>query len=209
MDGVLIDSEPAHKLAKKRAFAKFGIVLPEAVYEQYKGKPDETMMSEVAHSIPGRKLDVDELLRTKQSEFEAIEHIAVPIEGAKALVKWAKSRFQVALATSATPRNRQAALSLLGLADTFDFVVDASGFSRPKPDPEIFLTVISGLKAVADQCLVVEDSLNGVIAGKGAGCCVAAITTSFPEDLLLKNGADHVVGRLNEVRALLETQALC
>jgi beta-phosphoglucomutase-like phosphatase (HAD superfamily) len=36
MDGVLIDSEPAHKLAKERAFAKFGIVLPEAVYERYK-----------------------------------------------------------------------------------------------------------------------------------------------------------------------------
>lgn len=69
--------------------------------------------------------------------------------------------------------------------------------------------MISGLKAVADQCLVVEDSLNGVIAGKAAGCCVAAITTSFPEDLLLKNGADHVVGRLKEVRPLLETQALC
>jgi beta-phosphoglucomutase-like phosphatase (HAD superfamily) len=141
MDGVLIDSEPAHKLAKERAFAKFGIVLPEAVYERYKGRPDETMMNEVARSIPVRKLDVDELLRIKHSEFEAIEQIAVPIEGAKALVNWAKSRFQVALATSATPRNRQAALSVLGLADTFDFVVDASGFSRPKPDPEIFLTV--------------------------------------------------------------------
>jgi beta-phosphoglucomutase-like phosphatase (HAD superfamily) len=97
MDGVLIDSEPAHKLAKERAFAKFGIVLPEAVYERYKGRPDETMMNEVARSIPGRKLDVDELLRIKHSEFEAIEQIAVPIEGAKALVNWAKSRFQVAL----------------------------------------------------------------------------------------------------------------
>jgi beta-phosphoglucomutase-like phosphatase (HAD superfamily) len=110
MDGVLIDSEPAHKLAKERAFAKFGIVLPEAVYERYKGRPDETMMNEVARSIPGRKLDVDELLRIKHSEFEAIEQLAVPIEGAKALVNWAKSRLQVALATSATPRNRQAAL---------------------------------------------------------------------------------------------------
>lgn len=209
MDGVLIDSEPAHKLVKERAFAKFGIVLPEAVYERHKGRPDETMMNEVARSIPGRKLDVDELLRIKQSEFDAIEQIAVPIEGAKALVNWAKSRFQVALATSATPRNRQAALSVLGLADTFDFVVDASGFSRPKPDPEIFLTVISGLKAVAAQCLVLEDSLKWSDRWQAAGCCVAAITTSFPEDLLLKNGADHVVGRLKELRALLETQTLC
>lgn len=209
MDGVLIDSDPADNLVKERAFAKFGIVLPEAVYERYNGRPDETMMNEVARSIPGRKLDVDELLRIKHSEFDAIEQIAVPIEGAKALVNWAKSRFQVALATSAAPRNRQAALSVLGLADTFDFVVDASGFSRPKPDPEIFLTVISRLKAVAAQCLVLEDSLNGVIAGKAAGCCVTAITTSFPEDLLLKNGADHVVGHLKELRALLETQTLC
>ena len=40
MDGVLIDSEPAHKLAKERAFARFGITLPEALYEQYKGSPD-------------------------------------------------------------------------------------------------------------------------------------------------------------------------
>ena len=209
MDGVLIDSEPVHKLAKERAFARFGIRLPETVYERYKGRPDQTMMKEVVRSIPGTNLDPDELLRIKHSEFEAIEQLAVPIEGAKNLVNWAKSRFQIALATSATPRNRQAALSVLGLTDTFDLVVDASGFSRPKPDPEIFLTVISGLNAVATECLVVEDSLNGVIAGKAAGCCVAAITTSFSEDLLLKNGADHVVGSLKELCGFLEPRALC
>jgi beta-phosphoglucomutase-like phosphatase (HAD superfamily) len=39
MDGVLIDSEPAHKLAKERACARFGITLPESVYDQYKGSP--------------------------------------------------------------------------------------------------------------------------------------------------------------------------
>jgi hypothetical protein len=47
MDGVLIDSEPVHKLAKKRAFERFGISLPEDVYEKYKGRPDDTMMIEV------------------------------------------------------------------------------------------------------------------------------------------------------------------
>ena len=50
MDGVLVDSEPAHKLAKERTFARFGITLPQAVYEEYKGKPDETMMNEVVRS---------------------------------------------------------------------------------------------------------------------------------------------------------------
>lgn len=51
MDGVLIDSEPAHKLAKERAFARFGVTLPESVYEQYKGRPDATFMNEVVPSI--------------------------------------------------------------------------------------------------------------------------------------------------------------
>src|SRR5260370_41415683 len=96
----------------------------------------------------------------------------MPILGVKEFVNWTKSRFRIALATSATPRNRQAALHLLGLSDTFDFVVDKSGFSRPKPDPEVFQKAIRGLEARPSECLVIEDSLNGVVAGKAAQCYV-------------------------------------
>jgi len=103
MDGVLIDSEPAHKLAKERAFARFGITLPGQVYEQYKGRPDETVMKEVASSIKGMNIDVQELLRYKHLEFEKLEHLARPVPGAKEFVNWAQSKFRVALATSATP----------------------------------------------------------------------------------------------------------
>ena len=204
MDGVLIDSEPAHKLAKERAFARFGITLPEALYEQYKGRPDETMMSEVVPTLPDLKIGVQEMLLRKHREFEAVEHQARPIEGAKEFVSWAKTRFRIALATSATRRNREAALLLLGLADSFDFIVDASGFSRPKPDPEVFQTAMRGLTADSSECLIVEDSLNGVIAGKAAGCRVAAITTSFAETLLLSAGADYIVHNFQELRKLLD-----
>ena len=41
MDGVLVDSEPLHKRAKEEAFQRFGIVVPESVYDSYKGRPDE------------------------------------------------------------------------------------------------------------------------------------------------------------------------
>jgi beta-phosphoglucomutase-like phosphatase (HAD superfamily) len=82
--------------------------------------------------------------------------------------------------------------------------VDASGFSRPKPDPEIFQTALHGLKAYPTECLVIEDSLAGVIAGKAAGCRVVAITTSFPEESLRTKGADQVVHNFRELRGLLE-----
>jgi HAD superfamily hydrolase (TIGR01549 family) len=204
MDGVLIDSEPAHKLAKERAFARFGITLPEEVYEQYKGRPDETFINEVVASLPKIKIDAQELLRSKHSEFEALEHLAGPIQGAKEFVNWAKSNFRIALATSATPRNRQAALRLLGLSDSFDFVVDASGFWHPKPHPEVFQNAMRGLRADPIECLVIEDSLNGVVAGKAAGCHVVAITTSFAKALLLASGADYVVQSFKELRTLLD-----
>ncbi|MGA8618504.1 MAG: HAD family phosphatase [Candidatus Sulfotelmatobacter sp.] len=204
MDGVLIDSEPAHKLAKERAFARFGITLPEQVYEQYKGRPDETMVKEVVSSIPGTNINVQALLRYKHLEFESLEHLAKPVPGAKEFVTWAQSKFRIALATSATPRNREAALVLLGLGDSFNFVVDACGFSRPKPDPEVFHKAMRGLGADPTECFVIEDSLNGVLAGKAAGCHVVGITTSFSETLLLGKGADHVVHTFPELRRLME-----
>jgi HAD superfamily hydrolase (TIGR01509 family) len=209
MDGVLIDSEPAHKLAKERAFARFGITLPEAVYEQYKGRPDETMMNEVVPTLPNLNVNVKEMLRLKHLEFETVEHLAQPIQGAKEFVTWAKTKFRIALATSATTRNRQAALALLGLTDSFDFVVDASGFTHPKPNPEIFHTAVRGLNASSADCLVIEDSLAGVTAGKAAGCHVVALTTSFADAQLRSKGADRVVQDFKELRTLLQTSHNC
>jgi HAD superfamily hydrolase (TIGR01509 family) len=209
MDGVLIDSEPAHKLAKERAFARFGITLPEVVYEQYKGRPDETMMNEVVPTLPNLNVNVKEMLRLKHLEFETVEHLAQPIQGAKEFVTWAKTKFRIALATSATTRNRQAALALLGLTDSFDFVVDASGFTHPKPNPEIFHTAVRGLNASSADCLVIEDSLAGVTAGKAAGCHVVALTTSFADAQLRSKGADRVVQDFKELRTLLQTSYNC
>jgi HAD superfamily hydrolase (TIGR01509 family) len=204
MDGVLIDSEPAHKLAKERAFARFGITLPESVYEQYMGRPDATFMNEVVPSISQLTVDAEELLRLKHQEFEAVEHLSAPVNGAPELVNWAKTRFRIALATSATRRNREVTLRVLGLTDAFDFIVDASGFSRPKPDPEVFQIALRGLQSDPNECVIIEDSLAGVIAGKAAACRVVAITTSFPEDLLRSQGADQVVHNFQELRGLLE-----
>jgi HAD superfamily hydrolase (TIGR01509 family) len=118
-------------------------------------------------------------------------------------VTWAKTKFRIALATSATPRNRQVTLALLGLSDSFDFVVDTSGFTHPKPNPEIFHTALRGLNANSADCLVIEDSLAGVTAGKAAGCRVAALTTSFAEQPLRDSGADYIVNNFDQLRELL------
>jgi HAD superfamily hydrolase (TIGR01509 family) len=203
MDGVLIDSEPLHKRAKELAFCEFGIVLSESVYDSYKGRPDATMLPEIL-SAKGWSTDkIQELSRRKRQIYEEIEHELQAVDGAVDFVRRAASHYRIALATSATARNREATFRLLGIGDLFHAVVDASGHQRPKPDPEVFLIALDKLQLKADECWIIEDSLNGLHAAKAAGCFAVAITTTFDRELLSAAGADTVVDSFRELQTLL------
>ncbi len=205
MDGVLIDSEPLHKRAKELAFAEIGIILPDSVYDSYKGRPDATMLPEVLASRGLPAEQIHELSRRKKQIYEETEHELQAVDGAVEFVVWAASRYKIALATSATARNREATLRLLGIDDLFHAVVDASGHQRPKPDPEVFLIALEKLRLHAAKCWIVEDSVNGLRAARDAGCFSAAITTTFDRETLMTAGADIVVASFSELRTLLES----
>lgn len=204
LDGVLIDSEPMHKLAKERAFAEFGIVLSEATYDRHKGRPDEVALREMLdmHGVPEILPD---LRQRKREHFQRVEHLVQPVAGAIEFVRWAKSRFRIALGTSSTPRNREFAFRLLGFADEFDVIVDAGRHQRPKPDPEVFLVAMRDLALAPANCWVIEDSLNGVLAAKAAGCVTVGITTTFDAHRLAQAGADLVVDSFAELRRRVES----
>ncbi|MBZ5683975.1 MAG: HAD family phosphatase [Acidobacteriia bacterium] len=205
MDGVLVDSEPLHKKAKELAFAEVGIIVPDSVYDSYKGQPDATMLPEILTARGFHKERIEELLRRKRQIYEGIEHGLQTVDGAADFVTWAASRYKIALATSATARNREATLRLLEIGHLFHAVVDASGHQRPKPDPEVFLIALEQLSLKAADCWIIEDSVNGLRAAKAAGCFSAAITTTFDTNTLVTAGADIVVDSFSELRALLES----
>ena len=204
MDGVLVDSEPLHKRAKELAFRQLGIELPEAVYDSYKGRPDETMLPEILREHGGMER-LAELSRLKRELYESIEHEQQAVPGAVEFVRWAKSRYRIALATSATPRNRRAALERLGIRDAFEVIVDHGRRPRPKPDPEVFLMAMRELGVGAGECWIIEDSLNGIMAGKSAGCVTVGITTTFGEERLSAAGADVVVESFGALQRFLES----
>jgi HAD superfamily hydrolase (TIGR01509 family) len=204
MDGVLVDSEPLHKRAKELAFAEIGIVLPEAVYDSYKGRPDATMLPEIM-AASGLSDKTYELSRRKKQLYEEIEHELRAVEGAIEFVRWAAPRYKIALATSATARNREATLRLLDLDHAFHALVDASGHARPKPDPEVFLVALEKLQLKPVDCWIIEDSVNGLRAAKAAGCFAAAITTTFDRNTLSAAGADLVVNSFAELKSVLES----
>lgn len=202
MDGVLVDSEPLHKRAKQMAFQEFGIQFPGSTYDNYKGRPDATMFQEV---LAGKSVEeIAEILHRKHQFFEKIEHELQAIPGAADFVKWASGRYRLALATSATPRNRAAALQTLGVADYFEAVVDTARFQRPKPDPEIFMVAMRDLGLSPGKCWIIEDSLAGIRAARAARCFTVGITTTFDAGLLSDAGADLIVESFQELRSALE-----
>ena len=205
MDGVLVDSEPLHKRAKEVAFGEIGLVLPESVYDSYKGSPDAKVIPEILSERGVSASEIADLLHRKHQIFEKIEHEMKPVAGAAEFLLWARSRFRIALATSATARNREAALRLLGIDNPFETVVDSGRPHRPKPDPQVFEIAMQDLKLEPKHCWIVEDSMNGLRAAKAAGCIAVGITTTFDPETLSSAGADIVVHSFAELRALLES----
>jgi beta-phosphoglucomutase len=90
-----------------------------------------------------------------------------------------------ALGTSATPANTELSLSRLGLGELFPVRVTAADVVRGKPDPEVYLKAAAALGVAPDACVVVEDSVLGLRAGRAAGARCLALTTTFSRDVLV------------------------
>jgi HAD superfamily hydrolase (TIGR01509 family) len=190
MDGVLIDSEELHAHAKRIAFAHAGIALSEADLRSYVGRSDAIMINEIGarHELTNhqRSMVLDEKTRIYEQEEQGIKIVPGAIE----FVRWAAQHYRLALATSATPRNRIATLDRLGIADLFEVVADLGDVSEPKPSPEIYSLTASRLALPPSECMVVEDALTGILSAKGAGCWVSALTRTFAANELIGVGAN-------------------
>ena len=84
------------------------------------------------------------------------------------------------------------------LSDNFDVVVSAADdVKNGKPAPDIFLKAAEKLNVKPEECVVVEDALNGIKAAKAAGMKCIANTNSFPKDKLTE--ADLIIDNFNEL----------
>jgi HAD superfamily hydrolase (TIGR01509 family) len=190
MDGVLIDSEELHAHAKRIAFAHTGIALTHADLRSYVGRSDAIMIDEIGARYELTNHQKSMVLNEKTRIYEQEEKEIKIVPGAIEFVRWAAQHYRLALATSATPRNRAATLDRLGIANLFEVVADLGDVSEPKPSPEIYLLTAAHLALPPSECMVVEDALTGVLSAKRAGCPVSALTRTFPAHELSEVGAN-------------------
>jgi HAD superfamily hydrolase (TIGR01509 family) len=190
MDGVLIDSEELHAHAKRTAFAHARIALTHADLRAYVGRSDAVMIDEIAARYELTNHQRSTVLDEKTRIYEQEEQQIKTVPGAIEFVRWAAQHYRLALATSATPRNRSATLERLGIASLFEVVVDLGDVSEPKPSPEVYLLASARLGLPPSRCMVVEDALTGVLSAKRARCCVSALTRTFAAHELIEAGAN-------------------
>jgi HAD superfamily hydrolase (TIGR01509 family) len=122
---------------------------------------------------------------------------APPIDGAVAAVQRIAESHRTALASSAHPEIIAATLAACGLDGTFDAVVSADDVGRGKPHPDVFLEAARRLGAAPERCVVIEDSLNGILAARAAGMVAVLVPNpSLPPYPGAEEAASFILERL-------------
>jgi sugar-phosphatase len=203
MDGLLIDSEPLWVRAEIETFASVGLVLSEADCARTKGlRIDDVIAYWHARSERGfsgtAPAVVQERLVGRVAELVATEGTALRgVESAlEAARGWAG---RIALASSSPSRIIEAALARLGLKASFDAVLSAEKEPFGKPHPAIFLRAAERLAVGPLDCVVIEDSMNGVIAAKAARMGCVAVPFDHPNHEARFALADVVLPSLTEL----------
>ena len=177
MDGVLVDSEPYHVEIEKRVFKKMNLNVSDEEHAGYMGMATDIMWK---HIIGKRNLslDVNEMTDLTNSEgihfFSGLEKID-PIPGMVDLLEQLQAKnIPMAVASSSDSETIKLILEKSGLKSYFLHTVSSRDVGKSKPEPDVFLHAAGLLHTKPEDCMVIEDSVNGIKAAKSAGMyCVA------------------------------------
>jgi sugar-phosphatase len=176
MDGVIVDSEPYWRKVMIKGFSDAGLPFTEADCRKTTGM----RFDQVVHYWFKKKGFNKE---PKQLEKEIIDDLcthlrreAKPMKGLlSSLNLFRKHNYKIGLATSSSTKIIKTVLDKLQIEGYFDAIQSADKLKFGKPHPEVYLKCAAKLKADPALCLVIEDSMNGLIAGKSAGMKTIAV----------------------------------
>jgi beta-phosphoglucomutase len=199
MDGVLVDSESFICEAAVIMFSELGLKVSSEDFQPFVGMGENRYIGGVAEKY---RIEVD----IEQVKAKTYEIYGTLIRGKLSLLPGAmkfvaecrKKRFKLALATSADRIKVEINLKETGLSpDSFHSIITGHDVKNKKPSPDIYLKAANSLGVDPRECLVVEDAVSGIEAGKAAGCRCLAVTSSFDAELL--KGADWICDSLLNV----------
>lgn len=208
LDGVLLDSEPLYMAMNQGFFAELGVEISDAEYQTFIGIAADKMWGYIKEkgNLPQPVQKLKEL--EKELKFNTLSEAALePTPGVTDFLKYLKQQgYTLAIASSGLRKNITLILEKLRLAAFFDLVVSGDEVINGKPAPDIFLKVANHFRLAPEQCVVIEDSTNGVLAAKRANmhCLGFRNLNSGNQDL---SRADRIFDHFTDpnLRALFPT----
>lgn len=209
LDGVLADSELWWDQIDGTLLAEYGITYNGEHKHQVLGKSFALSLGFYKDYYQLRP-EIEEMMLRRRliaADFYA-RHIGLFPSTVEVLAYLRSKGYNIGLATSSVGQIVRPFLDRHELTPFFNAIVTGDQVERGKPSPDIYLLSAASTGTDPAHCLVVEDALAGITAGRDAGARVAAIPDPrfvSIEDYVGK--ADHILNHLGELPALLETLA--
>jgi len=206
MDGVLIESEDLWAEADRQFAKRHGVNVTDEFLARFKGRRQRDILEEYRRefALAG---DTTELLQERiDLVLKILEQRATLVPGSTDLLAALRynqtAPLRTAVASSSPSEIIEFVMEKFDLWDSFELMVSGDDVEHGKPAPEIYLHVAELLKVKPMECLVVEDSISGILAGKAAGMHTIALAKPYvkPED---SAKADQVIQSLAELTPAL------
>lgn len=190
MDGLMFDTESAYSVVQEKMFLKRGKVFTKELKNTLMGKrADEVMI--LLNEFWGKNEKVADILAEQDKELVFLYETQVEkLAGLDELISFLKqNNIRRCIGTSSRRFLVDILLQRHNLEEEFEFVVSGDMVKNGKPAPDIYNVCLEKLSLKAEECLVLEDSLNGIKAGLTAGCMTCAIPSRFTnhEDFSVAN----------------------
>ncbi|PKH69112.1 ABC transporter ATP-binding protein [Flavobacterium sp. ALD4] len=172
MDGVIVDTEPVHRYAYFQHFDELNIKVTEEMFTSFTGNSTRNVFQNLK-TIFNLEQEVEDLIQRKRTIFNNAFDTKADLElleGVERLIiDFHDKGMQLILASSASKVTIERVFGRFKLHSYFTHIVSGEDFPKSKPDPAIFVHAASLSIASTANCIVIEDSTNGVRAAKAAG----------------------------------------
>jgi HAD superfamily hydrolase (TIGR01509 family) len=201
MDGVIVDTEPVHNYAYYEHFKLLDIEVSAEMYASFTGNSTKNVFQKIKEHF-GVTEDIHTLVEKKRSLFnDAFDTKAdlFLLEGVEELIKQLhQNGIQLILASSSSKVTINRVFNRFKLHSYFSHIVSGEDFPQSKPNPDIFLEAVRLSKSNKENCIVIEDSTNGIKAANTAGifCVGYRSINSKKQDYSLAN---LVIDRFEEL----------
>lgn len=201
-DGVIVDSVGLHEKAEAETCQKFNIRVPQEERVRFRGKKIDEIFGECSKLYGTGNEPIDEMVSYKTKLY--LKYASDELRLVPGIIDFLNTlnnsgAYRCAITTSGQEVVQKRIMEQFHLSKFFELIVTSKDVTKGKPNPEPYTITVERLQLQPNECLVIEDAVNGIRSAKISGCHACGLTTNTTKKALLEAGADIVIDSFEEL----------